>query len=676
VQPPDRSPDTADRAGELLARLLSDPQFRAEFRRDPAAACAAFELPGLADELEGGKALHTLELRESRSSLAGVMLAAAAEGVGVAEFFRHYHGGAALTSDASRAVAKAMTSPRLQAVTPSTPAPTAFPEPQAPAAAPAPTPVDAPEPTPVAAVTPAAQAEHVADPVVPDAHVQAPPVEAPPPEPDILANPRLVMDGATHAALEASAGDPAVAGVLAALTREHGVTLAVSSSDTGPAFDVVAVDGKPIDAANVAARDIAAALAELDPGARPIQVVTPWPIDSDGFVTDAAHPERLHLVFSATPSPGARGTAVFGAAGDAPPRQTLGAVPAAGTEPHDHQPAEPPDQPRTGGESLDLDGPNPYPGDDAPKAQIALWMAREAHKAGLPGELPVMAALTESNLFNNPGGDADSAGYFQMRESIWNTGEYADYFHKPELQLKWFIDHAVAIRDKRIAEGDPGFGHDSAGWGNWIADVEQPYEPLRERYQLHLEEARELLKSGLPSEAEAAPNDLVEPDADTTAAGAVTVAMRYRGVPYVWGGTTPAGFDCSGLVQFAYDQEGVHLPRVAADQFNVGEHIARSELLPGDLVFFQDSTGYIHHVGMYIGGDRFVHAPHTGDVVKVSSLDSPYYAHQFAGGRRYIAPLEPADPNPVEAPAPATPAQPRSTVQFLPAVTDDELQSP
>ena len=76
------------------------------------------------------------------------------------------------------------------------------------------------------------------------------------------------------------------------------------------------------------------------------------------------------------------------------------------------------------------------------------------------------------------------------------------------------------------------------------------------------------------------------------------------------------------------------IPRIAADQAKVGQPVDRDSLQPGDLVFFQDSTGYVHHVGMYLGNDKFIQAPHTGDVVKISSLDEPYYAGQFAGGRR------------------------------------------
>jgi cell wall-associated NlpC family hydrolase len=111
--------------------------------------------------------------------------------------------------------------------------------------------------------------------------------------------------------------------------------------------------------------------------------------------------------------------------------------------------------------------------------------------------------------------------------------------------------------------------------------------------------------------------------------GVVGVAMRYLGVPYVWGGASPAGFDCSGFTMYVYAQVGVSLPHNAAAQYGYGAPVSRSDLQPGDLVFF-DGLG---HVGLYIGGGSFIHAPHTGDVVKISSL-SGWYAATFVGGRR------------------------------------------
>jgi hypothetical protein len=135
-----------------------------------------------------------------------------------------------------------------------------------------------------------------------------------------------------------------------------------------------------------------------------------------------------------------------------------------------------------------------YPGDAAPKEQIAAWMARRAHAAGLPAELPVMASLVESGLTNNPNQvDHDSVGFFQMRVGIWDTGDYAGYRDRPELQAKWFIDHALAVKKARLQAGDASFGEDPSAWGNWIADVENPAAQYRYRYAEQLDAARQLL---------------------------------------------------------------------------------------------------------------------------------------------------------------------------------------
>ncbi|HZO61449.1 MAG TPA: NlpC/P60 family protein [Gaiellaceae bacterium] len=128
----------------------------------------------------------------------------------------------------------------------------------------------------------------------------------------------------------------------------------------------------------------------------------------------------------------------------------------------------------------------------------------------------------------------------------------------------------------------------------------------------------------------------VSPDGTVTVAppsqygGVVGIAMQYLGTPYVWGGSAPGGFDCSGLVMYVYAQMGVSLPHHAADQFNYGVPVSRDQLEPGDLVFF-DGLG---HVGIYIGNGQFIHAPHTGDVVKISSLNESWYAATYVGARR------------------------------------------
>jgi len=128
---------------------------------------------------------------------------------------------------------------------------------------------------------------------------------------------------------------------------------------------------------------------------------------------------------------------------------------------------------------------SPYPGDDAPKAAIAAWMAGGAGARGVPGELPVMAALVESGLANLDHGSADAKGYFQMRASIWDKGEYAGYADTPDLQLDWFLDQATAVRT-------PPYPADTE-WGEWAADVERPAAKNRGKYQLRLADARALL---------------------------------------------------------------------------------------------------------------------------------------------------------------------------------------
>lgn len=119
---------------------------------------------------------------------------------------------------------------------------------------------------------------------------------------------------------------------------------------------------------------------------------------------------------------------------------------------------------------------------------------------------------------------------------------------------------------------------------------------------------------------------------------AVEVAKQFLGVPYVYGGTSPKGFDCSGLMQYVYAQLGYSINRVAADQMKNGIPVSREELVPGDLVGFYSSpgSGYVSHIGMYVGDGMMIHAPHTGDVVRFTSIDGSYYGSRFAGGRRII----------------------------------------
>jgi cell wall-associated NlpC family hydrolase len=174
-----------------------------------------------------------------------------------------------------------------------------------------------------------------------------------------------------------------------------------------------------------------------------------------------------------------------------------------------------------------------------------------------------------------------------------------------------------------------------AAYDNWAASLGGPYQPA-------------WMQSG------------------RAAAIAVAFAMRQLGKPYQWGAEGPAAFDCSGLTSAAYLAAGVVIPRVAADQFYAGANVGVADLLPGDLVFYANdpaNPATIHHVGMYIGNGLMVHAPHTGDVVRIASI----WRSGYAGAVRVIpgAVKRGASP-PTTAPVPV-PTPPMST--FPPPTT-------
>ena len=123
-----------------------------------------------------------------------------------------------------------------------------------------------------------------------------------------------------------------------------------------------------------------------------------------------------------------------------------------------------------------------------------------------------------------------------------------------------------------------------------------------------------------PAEAAPAPVELPPTDG-SIGAQAVSIAMQYLGVPYVWGGASPGGFDCSGLTSYVYAQLGIGLSHYTGSQWNEGTRVPADQLMPGDLVFFHSD---LHHMGMYIGNGQMIHAPQTGDVVKIAPLMNAY----------------------------------------------------
>jgi len=126
---------------------------------------------------------------------------------------------------------------------------------------------------------------------------------------------------------------------------------------------------------------------------------------------------------------------------------------------------------------------------------------------------------------------------------------------------------------------------------------------------------------------------------DTRDMGAIAArtAERFVGIPYRWGGENVVdGMDCSGFVRAVYNLCGLSIPRTSRDQYKAGEPVIKEDLRDGDLVFFGSSEENINHVGIYVGGSRFVHAPKRGEEIRATSVDESYFEKRFVGGRRYF----------------------------------------
>lgn len=218
----------------------------------------------------------------------------------------------------------------------------------------------------------------------------------------------------------------------------------------------------------------------------------------------------------------------------------------------------------------------------------------------------------------------------QIKEYILNPGERFDFYYGDGKQWLYFYDtETVAVSGGKITTvtGDKENSLQILPEGAVLKTrVTQRKVPATEKFKA--------LRELLPKQTSV--TGAYVPDSRPTETGnaIASLALSYKGVPYVWGGATPSGFDCSGLVKYVCNSLGIKVERTSSTQFaSSGRFVEKNDLIPGDLVFFQ-SNGKIHHVGIYIGNGQMVHAPQSGETVKVSSINEGYYKREYAGAKR------------------------------------------
>jgi cell wall-associated NlpC family hydrolase len=275
---------------------------------------------------------------------------------------------------------------------------------------------------------------------------------------------------------------------------------------------------------------------------------------------------------------------------------------------------------------------------------VAVGQQRSVPERGLL--VALMTAMQESTLRNLDYGDRDSLGLFQQRPSTgWGT---------PAQVTNPAYAAAAFYGGPSSPAPNPGL-LDIVGWEAMaLTEAAQAVQrsAFPDAYAQWESSARQWLADILGDEVSDGAVCVERPS--TTAAVVIGSAAKWLGTPYSWGGggldgptygiehgSGTVGFDCSGLVRYAYAQAGILLPRVAADQHNApGQRVTSfAQLQPGDLVFFAwdvADPSSIHHVAIWLGGDSMLEAPRTGDVVKITPgvSASPYWAPQFIGGLR------------------------------------------
>ncbi|MGN0999174.1 MAG: NlpC/P60 family protein [Faecousia sp.] len=241
---------------------------------------------------------------------------------------------------------------------------------------------------------------------------------------------------------------------------------------------------------------------------------------------------------------------------------------------------------------------------------------------------------------------------YNLREG-YMSAKYLQTASRENAELGWgrVNDTYVNIRT------GPGTGHSSItkahtgdrayiiginnGWykiifGNNIGYIRSDYLDLTEIPYENEDSTKEPLffRGGKSTGVPVSPSALNGTSA--TAQKIIATARQYLGVPYLWGGASPSGFDCSGFVQYVFGIHGITLPRTSQQQWTVGTSVSKGSLIPGDLVFFADTyAAGISHLGIYIGDGQFIHSSSSKGVV-ISSLNSSYWASHYYGAKRVL----------------------------------------
>jgi hypothetical protein len=243
-------------------------------------------------------------------------------------------------------------------------------------------------------------------------------------------------------------------------------------------------------------------------------------------------------------------------------------------------------------------------------------IGRKRQLSPLAWQVAIQAGMTESGLRSLDYGDRDSLGIFQMRPSMgWGTPQQVT---DPEYAINKFYD--VLLKLPEWEQQRPG---DSA------QDVERSAFP--DRYHNWEAMAAFLIsKEGDVSDPAGCGESVGEYLLASNAAGtAIEFTKQQLGEPYLWGGNGPDAWDCSGILVKAFGAAGVKIPRVANDQYMAGgAYLPVRDAKAGDLIFWATNTAdpvTVHHVAMYLGNDEYIHAPQTGDVVKISKVNWNYH---------------------------------------------------